>query len=209
LSGPTRWALGLQALGGVAIAAGARRTLRGSWAAVLGSVLVGAGHVLGGHSNTAEPRWLVLTADVTHLAAAAAWVGGVVATAIVLHGRRREGRALDAALIGARFSVVAAVSVAMVGAAGVVLAAEILDRPAQLWESTWGLLLLAKVGVVAVVGTIGTYNHFRVVPRLAARRFQARGARKAGHVLRRSAGRETVLMVVVVLLTAWLVSASA
>jgi copper transport protein len=97
----------------------------------------------------------------------------------------------------------------MVGAAGVVLAAEILDRPAQLWESTWGLLLLAKVGVVAVVGTIGTYNHFRVVPRLAARRFQARGARKAGHVLRRSAGRETVLMVVVVLLTAWLVSASA
>lgn len=208
LTGTTRWALGLQALGAVAIAAGARRTLRGSWAAVLGSVLVGAGHVLGGHSNTAEPRWLVVTADVAHLAAAAAWVGGVVATGVVLYGRRREGRALDAVLIGARFSVVAAVSLAVVGAAGVVLAAEILDRPAQLWQSAWGLLLLAKIAVVAVVGVIGTYNHFRVVPRLAARRFQARGARKAGHLLRRSAGREAALMAVIVLITAWLVAAS-
>lgn len=209
LSGTTRWALGLQAVGAVAIAVGARRTLPGSWAAVLGSVLVGAGHVLSGHSNTAEPRWLVLTADVTHLAAAAAWVGGVVATAIVLHRRRREGRAPDAALIGARLSVVAAVSLALVGAAGVVLAVEIVDRPAQLWESTWGLLLLAKVAVVVVVGAIGTYSHFRVVPQLTARRFRARSARKAGELLRRGTGRETALMVVIVLITAWLVSASA
>jgi copper transport protein len=103
---------------------------------------------------------------------------------------------------------VAAVSVAVVGAAGVVLAVEILERPEQLWESAWGLLLLAKIGVVAVVGAIGTYNHFRVVPRLESRRFRRRGARKAGQVLRRSAVRETSLMVVIVLITAWLVAAS-
>ncbi|MFC8799679.1 CopD family protein [Promicromonospora sp. NPDC057138] len=208
LSATTRWALGLQAAGAAAIALGARRTLPGSWPAILGSVLVAAGHVLGGHSNTAEPRWLVVSADVAHLAAAATWVGGVVATGIVLHSRRRDGRALDAALIGARFSVVAAVSVAVVGAAGVVLAVEIVDRPAQLWESTWGLLLLAKIGVVAVVGAVGTYNHFRVVPRLESRRFRRRSARTAGHLLRRSTTRETSLMAVIVLITAWLVAAS-
>jgi copper transport protein len=208
LTGTTRWALGLQAVGATAIAVGAWRTLPGSWSAILGSVLVGAGHVLGGHSNTAEPRWVIVTADVAHLAAAAAWVGGVVATAILLRQRRREGRALDAALLGARFSVVAAVSVAVVGAAGVVLAVEILDRPAQIWESAWGLLLLAKVAVVAAVGAIGTYNHFRVVPKLAARRSRVRSARKASNLLRRSAGRETSLMVVIVLITAWLVAAS-
>jgi len=208
LTGTTRWALGLQAVGAAAIAAGARRTVPGSWLAILGSVLVGAGHVLGGHSNTAEPRWLVVSADVAHLAAAATWVGGVVAMGILLHSRRRDGRALDAALIGARFSVVAAVSIAVVGAAGVVLAVEILDRPAQLWESTWGLFLLAKIGVVAVVGAIGAYNHFRVVPRLESRRFRKRSARKAGNVLRRSTARETSLMVVIVLITAWLVAAS-
>lgn len=208
LTGTTRWALGLQAAGATAIAVGPRRTVPGSWLAILGSVLVGAGHVLGGHSNTAEPRWLVVSADVAHLAAAATWVGGVVAMGILLHSRRRDGRALDAALIGARFSVVAAVSVAVVGAAGVVLAVEILERPAQLWESAWGLFLLAKIGVVAVVGAIGTYNHFRVVPRLESRRFRKRSARKAGNVLRRSAVRETSLMVVIVLITAWLVAAS-
>ncbi|MFD7025766.1 copper resistance protein CopC [Promicromonospora sukumoe] len=212
LTGTTRWDVGLQAAGGVAIAAGAWRTLAGSWAAVLGAALAGAGQVLGGHSNTVEPRWLVVTADVAHLAAAATWVGGVVALAFLLRARRRDGRDLDAALLGARFSVVAAASVAVVGVGGVLLAAGILDRPAQLWESTWGLLLLAKTGVVVVVAAIGTHNHLRVVPRLTARRRavvrHAGPSRAAAGALRRSTGRETVLMVVVVLLTAWLVAAS-
>lgn len=212
LTGTARWDVGLQAAGAVAIAVGAWRTLPGSWAAGLGAALAGAGQVLGGHSNTVEPRWLVVTADVAHLAAAATWVGGVVALAFLLRVRRREGRDLDAALLGARFSVVAAASVAVVGVAGVLLAAGVLDRPAQLWESTWGLLLLAKTGVVVVVAAIGTHNHLRVVPRLTARRRavvrHAGRSRTAGGELRRSTGRETVLMVVVVLLTAWLVAAS-
>ncbi|GAB2489774.1 hypothetical protein GCM10027063_33830 [Promicromonospora xylanilytica] len=211
-TGSTLWELGLQAVGALALAAGARRTLQGSWLAVIGVVLVGAGHVLGGHSNTVEPRWLVVTADVAHLAAAAAWVGGVVAMGLLLRARRRDGHDLDAALMGARFSVVAAVSVTVVGVAGVVLAVGVLDRPAQLWETSWGLLLLAKVGVVVVVSTIGAYNHFQVVPRLTARRRavvqHAGRSHRAGGTLRRSAGRETTLMVVIVLLTAWLVAAS-
>ncbi|WP_369369845.1 copper resistance CopC/CopD family protein [Promicromonospora sp. Populi] len=212
LTGTALWDVGLQAAGAVALAFGARRTLPGSWLAIVGVVLVGAGQVAGGHSNTVEPRWLVVTADVAHLAAAATWVGGVVAMGLLLRARRRDGRDLDAALMGARFSVVAAVSVTVVGVAGVVLAVGILDRPAQLWESTWGLLLLAKIGVVVLVAVIGAYNHFLVVPRLTARRHEVvrhagRSDRAAG-LLRRSAGRETTLMVVIVLLTAWLVAAS-
>lgn len=212
LTGTTLREVGLQAAGAVALAVGARRTLRGSWLAVIGVVLVGAGHVLSGHSNTVEPRWLVVTADVAHLAAAATWVGGVVSMGLLLRARHRNGHDLDAALMAARFSVVAALSVTVVGVAGVVLAVGILDRPEQLWQSTWGLLLLAKVGVVLVVAVIGTYNHFRVVPRLTARRRgvvrHAGTSRRAGSMLQRSAGRETTLMVVIVLLTAWLVAAS-
>ncbi|MFI6428627.1 CopD family protein [Promicromonospora sp. NPDC050880] len=211
-TGSTLWELGLQAAGAVALAAGARGTLQGSWLAVIGVVLVGAGHVLGGHSNTVEPRWLVVIADVAHLAAAATWVGGVVAMGLLLRARRRDGHDIDAALMGARFSVVAAVSVTVVGVTGVVLAVGILDRPEQLWQSNWGLLLLAKVAVVAVVAAIGAYNHFSVVPRLTARRHavvrHAGRSHTAGGILRRSAGRETTLMVVIVLLTAWLVAAS-
>lgn len=212
LTGTTLRELGLQAAGAIALAVGARRTLRGSWLAVIGAVLVGAGHVLGGHSNTVEPRWLVVTADVAHLAAAATWVGGVVSMGLLLRARHRDGHDLYAALMAARFSVVAALSVTVVGVAGVVLAVGIIDRPEQLWQSAWGLLLLAKVGVVLVVGAIGAYNHFRVVPRLTARRRgvvrHAGRSYRAGSTLRRSAGRETTLMVVIVLLTAWLVAAS-
>ncbi|GAB3173581.1 hypothetical protein GCM10027059_44860 [Myceligenerans halotolerans] len=212
LTPTTIWDVGLQAAGAVAVVAGARRTLPGSWLAILGAVLMGAGHVVGGHSNTVEPRWLVVTADVAHLAAAATWVGGVVAMGLLLRDRRRDGRDLDAALMGARFSVVAALSVAVVGVTGAVLAVSILDRPGQLWETSWGLLLLAKMGVVAVVGAIGAYNHFGVVPRLTARRRgvvrHAGRSRTASGTLQRSAGRETALMVVIVLLTAWLVAAS-
>ncbi|MFE7509322.1 copper resistance protein CopC [Promicromonospora sp. NPDC057488] len=212
LTGTTRWDAGLQAAGGVAIAAGAWRSLPGSWAAAVGTVLAGAGQVLAGHSNTVEPRWLVVTADVAHLAAAATWVGGVVTLALLLRSRRRDGRDLDAALLGARFSVVAAVAAAVVGVAGVVLAVGILDHPAQLRESEWGLFLLAKVALVVLVAAVGAHNHFRVVPRLTARRRgvvrHAGRSATAGGVLRRSTGRETALMVVIVLLTAWLVTAS-
>jgi copper transport protein len=212
LTGTTLWEIGLQAVGAIALSAGARRTLQGSWLAVIGAVLVGAGQVLGGHSNTVEPRWLIVTADVAHLAAAATWVGGVVAMGLLLRARRRDGHDLDAALMGARFSVVAALSVTVVGVAGVVLAASILDRPAQLWQTSWGLLLLAKVIMVVAVTAIGAYNHFSVVPRLTARRHavvrHAGHSHRAGSMLRRSAGRETTLMVVIVLLTAWLVAAS-
>lgn len=213
LTGTTRWDVGLQAAGGVAITAGAWRSLPGSWAAAVGTGLAGAGQVLAGHSNTVEPRWLVITADVAHLAAAAVWVGGVVTLALLLRARRRHGRDLDAALLGARFSVVAAVAAAVVGVAGVALAVSILDHPAQLWESEWGLLLLAKVALVVLVAAVGAHNHFQVVPRLTARRRgvvrHAGRSATAGGVLRRSTGRETALMVVSVLVTAWLVTASA
>lgn len=208
LAGPTGWVFGLQAVGAVAVLLGAWRTLAGSWLAVLGVLLMLAGQVLDGHSNTGSPWWLVVGVDVAHLVAAATWTGGLVMIGVVLRRRRKAGRALDASLLGSRFSTVAALSLVIVGIAGILLAVEILDRPAQLWESSWGLVLLAKVAVVAVVAAIGAYHHFRVVPSLQAPGHGARRAHTAGSLLQRGAGHEKALLVVVVLLTAWLVVAS-
>ncbi len=65
---------------------------------------------------------------------------------------------------------------------------------------------------MVLVAAFGAHNHFQVVPRLTARRRgvvrHAGRSATAGGVLRRSTGRETALMVVIVLLTAWLVTAS-
>ena len=179
-----------------------------AWLAGSGLMIIGAGHVLAGHSNTIEPRWVVLLADIAHLLAAAVWVGGVVILGMLLRHRRRRGRPLNAALIGTRFSVLAAVSVAVVGAAGAVLAFLILDSPEQLWQTSWGLFLLAKVAVVTVVAGLGAYNHFRVVPALTSTARQEALGGDASELLRRSATHETGIMFVIVLLTAWLVASS-
>lgn len=208
LAGSTGLVVGLQAAGALAVLAGTGRTVPRSAVAAVGVVSAGAGFVLDGHSNTMEPRWLVLTADIAHLAAAATWLGGVVMLTVVLRRRQQEGRDRDAALIGARFSVVAAASLVVVGVAGTLLAIVILDRPAQLWETDWGLALLAKVVVVAVVGLIGAYNHFHAVPFLAGATSRRRHGRSSGDALRRSTTPETALMVTIVLITGWLVAAS-
>jgi copper transport protein len=208
LAGSTGLVIGLQAAGALAVLAGTGRTVPRSAVAAVGVVAAGAGFVLDGHSNSMEPRWLVLSADIAHLVAAATWVGGVVMLTLVLRRRQQEGRDRDAALVGARFSVIAAVSLAVVGVAGTLLAIVMLDRPAQLWETDWGLALLAKVAVVAVVGVIGAYNHFHTVPLLTGATSRRRHGRSSGDALRRSATPETALMVTIVLITGWLVGAS-
>lgn len=208
LAGSTGLVIGLQAAGALAVSAGIGRTVPRSAIAAVGVVSAGAGFVLDGHSNTMEPRWLVLTADIAHLVGAATWLGGVVMLAVVLRRRQQEGRDRDAALIGARFSVIAAASLVVVGVAGTLLAIVILERPAQLWETDWGLALLAKVAVVAAVGLIGAYNHFHTVPLLTGATSGRRHGRSSGEALRRSTTPETALMVTIVLITGWLVSAS-
>lgn len=208
LGDTTRWVLGLQAGGALIVLIGTRPTLLYSWIPLIGILAVGSGHILAGHSNTIEPRWIILTADIAHLIAAAVWVGGVVMIGTLLRHRRRRGQPLNAAAIGARFSVIAAASATIVGLAGVVLAITILDRPQQLWQSTWGLFLLTKVAVVALVAAVGAYNHFRVVPSLAAPLRHEAPAGSTSEVLRRSATHETGIMLIIVLLTAWLVAAA-
>ncbi len=207
LAGTFAWVFGLQAVGGLLMLLGAWRSVGASWLALTGILVAGAGHVLGGHSNTAEPRWLVLVADVTHLVAAAIWVGGVLALVRVLRTRRRAGAPLDVARMAARFGVVAAASFVVVGLAGVALAWAIVDDVSDLWTSTWGVVLLAKVAVVLVVGALGAYTHFRVVPRLTARTDGSARAVENSH-LSRAAGAESVLFGFIVLATAILVASS-
>ncbi|MGB3687522.1 MAG: CopD family protein [Ornithinimicrobium sp.] len=209
LGDTTRWVLGLQAVGALTVLLATRPMLVRPWIIAVGVIALGAGHILAGHSNTVEPRWIVLAADIAHLVAAAVWVGGVVMIGMLLRHRRRHGQPLNAAAIGARFSVIAAAAVTVVGVAGVVLAITILDRPQELWLTSWGLFLLAKMAVVAVAAAIGAYNHFRVVPALAEPARHESPVGGASELLRRSATHETGIMLVIVLLTAWLVAASA
>jgi len=171
--------------------------------AVLGGVLLIAAAVLEGHSNSIEPRLLVVLAAAMHILAAAVWVGGLAALAVVMFGRARQRQPLGIAALIVRFSTAASVAAVVAGAAGLLLAFTILEQPADLWATSWGRVLLLKLLLVGTVAGIGAYNHFKVIPAIEA------GTPGAQLQLASTLKRELALMVGVVGLTAWMVGSAA
>ncbi|MBM0236427.1 CopD family protein [Micromonospora sp. ATA32] len=157
--------------------------------------------LLDGHTVTAEPRTVVVIADLAHTIAAAVWVGGVLLLAVLLLGRARAGVPTGAAEMAVRFSLPATAAVALAGAAGTALALLILDQPAHLLTTSWGRVLLVKIVLVAAVALVGLYNNRRIMPKLDQR------ALDPTHRLRRTVLLEAVLMLGVTLVTAILVNA--
>lgn len=117
-----------------------------------------------GHSGALAPRWLMVVAAMTHVVAAATWVGGVALVARTLIGRHRAGVPLETGSLVIPFSVIATYAVVAVGVAGTVMAVVIADGAATFFTTPWGWAMLAKMSLVAIAGSIGAYNHFVVVP---------------------------------------------
>lgn len=169
-------------------------------AATLGAVLLVVSFAFIGHAATAEPRVVARAAVMAHVAAGAIWGGGLLALVVVVWSRHRARRGYRAGLVVARFSVLAAGGVGLAALAGIALAAVRLASVSALWTTSYGLALLAKVAVVAVVGGMGAYNHFVVVPAL---RSDAEHA--FVHHLRWLGLAEVLLLVVVASVTSLLV----
>jgi len=91
-----------------------------------------AGHAL----DAGQPR-IEIAVDIVHIAAAAAWTGGLVQLALLL----RRGEARD---VLRRFSAVALGAVLVLGATGVIRALAELRAVSQLWTTGYGRLL--KIG---------------------------------------------------------------
>ena len=131
-----------------------------------------------GHSRAIEPVWLMVTTDLLHLAAGATWFGGLVGLVLVL--RPLAGRERDAALVLARFSGVAAGLLGLLAVTGTLMGWRILGGWAPLFDTTYGRLLLIKVGIAALVALAAGFNRWRVLP-------AATGAGVSGHEARRGA----------------------
>jgi copper transport protein len=136
--------------------------------AIIASMMLATSHIFDGHTLSRGNRIIMSLAAISHVAAAGAWAGGVVALALTLVRRRRRPP-VNGAKLGARFSVVAAAGLVVVGVVGVALTAMILDSPSQLWTTDWGRLLLVKVALVGAGAALGGYNHFVLLPRMGAR----------------------------------------
>ncbi len=152
-----------------------------------------------GHARTSGS--LALVADVAHLTAGSVWVGGLAFTVFALV-RAREDRWPLAARAVPLFSRLAVISVAVLVLAGALRGYEEVRTWRGLWDTTYGLLLLAKVGLVLPLLALGAYNNRYAVPRL---RKQIASIVEQRRFLR-AAGAELAIMAVIVGVTSVLVT---
>lgn len=170
--------------------------------AVLGIVSVLAAFVVDGHTLGGSSPMLSAVVTLTHVVAGSVWVGGVLVLFCILNHRLREDRRVEAVDLAVRYSVLATLSLAAVALAGLVLTYSHVDSVSDVWTTGWGRLVLAKLGLVAVVAAIGALNHFVVIPRLVTRSNDT----GLGVALKRLIAAEIVVLVMVVALSAQLVA---
>ena len=111
-----------------------------------------------------------LAADVLHLSAAAAWIGGLVSLVLLLAAGRRLPPLPGAALAHAtasRFSALGMFAVATLVLSGIVNAWILVGSFRGLVVTDYGRLLLLKLAVFAVMLAFAAVNRFRLTPQLA------------------------------------------
>ena len=121
-------------------------------------------------SHPASRGSVALIADYVHLLAAALWVGGLIAVAIIATTARSlpdsaHRTIAQTSLI--RFSQLALPAVAVVGVVGLYLALRELPAPSALLGSSYGVILLIKGAVVVAALAVAGYHRRLLVPQVA------------------------------------------
>ncbi|MDQ3859909.1 MAG: copper resistance protein CopC/CopD [Actinomycetota bacterium] len=152
-----------------------------------------------GHASTAGA--VAVAADVAHVVAAATWVGGLGFVVVALWFALEERWPLATRAVP-RFSTMAVLSVAVLLVAGTINGYLEIRAWRGLWDTEYGLLLLAKVALVLPLLGLGAYNNRYAVPRLRT------GVAQPGERRRflQAAGVELFVMASIVTVTAVLVN---
>ena len=156
--------LGLAALLALLVTWPAARLLQIAAGAGLIALMALIGHA-GATPGTAGD--IHLASDTTHLLAAAGWLGGLPAFALVLTRARSDSAWRGIAVRATRrFSRVGMVCVAALLATGIVNSWNLLDGPRDLITTDYGRLVLLKIGLFAAMLGIAAANRFHLTPRL-------------------------------------------
>jgi copper resistance protein D len=138
-------------------------------------------------SGVGELGVLQLAADVLHLIAAAAWLGGLVSLALLLRAARRHDALAWASVARdatRRFSTLGIVSVGMILATGMVNSWILVGSLHALTVTEYGRLLMLKIALFAAMLLIAGVNRFWLTPQLALRsgsQPQLRALRQLAH----------------------------
>jgi putative copper resistance protein D len=128
--------------------------------------LAGSGHAAGTPGALGD---LHLVADILHLLAAAAWLGGLLPLSLLFAMALRQ---TDASLASAlpmatrRFSTLGLLSVGTLLATGLVNACMLAGSLPALADTDYGGLLLLKVALFAIIVAIASINRLKLMPHL-------------------------------------------
>ncbi len=121
------------------------------------------------HAAGREPALLSLAADFAHQTGAAAWLGSLfcLAAALPILWAAPEGARTAAmhALLS-RFGRLGVVAVVVVLSSGWLSAWQLVVAPSHLFDTPYGLTLLAKLALVAPLLGLAAYHHLVLTPRL-------------------------------------------
>jgi copper transport protein len=155
-----------------------------------------------GHADTQSPQEVLVPADIVHVLAAGAWLGGLVLLLVAFWPRRAGAVAGGAAEATARFSRLALPAIVALVAAGAVQAWFHLGSVGAFFDTTYGWALVAKIALLGVVVVLAYGNRRRVA------RLGDGGSPRVAAALRRSMRSEVALAVLVLGATATLVRAA-
>jgi copper transport protein len=137
-------------------------TRRKAVAVALPALVLVASLPFAGHAATNSPAALLAVADVVHVLAAGAWLGGLALLMACFWPRRGIDLAPDTAEATARFSKLALPAIVALMAGGAVQAWFLLGSPAALWRhGTWALALTAKTVLLGAILVLGARNRRR------------------------------------------------
>ncbi len=132
--------------------------------------LLGLAYAISGHAGAAAPRLLTRPMVALHLAAACCWIGALLPLALSLRADRRGLR---------RFSAAIPVVLVLLLASGLVLAVVQLGRDPAQWLAPYGLILAAKLALLAGLLALAAWNRWRLTgPVLAGEAMAAAAMRR-------------------------------
>jgi len=204
----TAWMVRMVALAATTLAAAALRPapIAASLAAVAGGIIALATLAWSGHGAMQEGAggWLHLASDIAHLLAAGLWIGALFCLAMLLFAPANQMRLRLTHRALAGFATVGTLAVAVLVASGIANALWILGWTglAELPDTRYGQLLIAKLLLFAAMLGLAATNRFRLVPRFEAALAGAPRAELAA--LRRAVAVETLAGVAILALVAWL-----
>jgi putative copper resistance protein D len=149
------------------------RWQRARWLALGSAVCLIATIAWTGHAASTPfgLGYLHLAADALHLCGAAAWIGGLISLALLLHVLRRHRAPAMWALqldVVRRFSCLGIVSVATLVISGIINAWILVGSFRALAVTDYGWILMLKIGTFLVMVTLAAINRLWLTPRLAA-----------------------------------------